>query len=183
MPHTTGAAGTPEAPATIKPARLSASSITGNAAARLQPTGTQQTAGRNHQAAARLGDLRQGGSISSRRGGNHQAGAVVICLFLTTTIVATRQGGRWLVDATGIKQQGRQHIKPRRSPARREHLRHRQPIKPRRSPRQGGSTSPARRSGNQYNRQRRGDLPGRQQERRRGGNHHRRSSNTRAGGY
>ena len=94
-----------------------ASSTTDNAAARLQFTGTQQTAGRNHQAAAISG---RGGSISSRRGGNHQAGAVVICLFLTTTIVATRQGGRWLVDATGIPSSRGDLRQTTATPARRE---------------------------------------------------------------
>ena len=95
-------------------------------------------------------------------------------------------------SSRGDLRQGRQHIKPAGQEPLRHHQRRgearrspagRHTIKPRRSPRQGGSTSPARLSGNQHNRQRRGDLPGRQQERRRGGNHHRRSSNTRAGGY
>ena len=98
---------------TIKPRRSPA----GAAAYQAGRAGTPEAPPTPRRGSAISG---RGGSISSRRGGNHQAGAVVICLFLTTTIVATRQGGRWLVDAAGIPSSRGDLRQTTATPARRE---------------------------------------------------------------
>ena len=123
---------------TIKPRRSPA----GAAAYQAGRAGTPEAPPTPRRGSAISG---RGGSISSRRGGNHQAGAVVICLFLTTTIVATRQGGRWLVDATGSTSSRRGTRHPAQPTTPRRGYSPQEPnklqagtIKPRRSSRQGG---------------------------------------------